>query len=41
MAKGFSIDDVLGDQSKVTRPAGSRMDIVMLRAAGGGNLNEF
>lgn len=30
MAKGFSIDDVLGDQSKVTRPAGSRMDIVML-----------
>lgn len=30
MAKGFSIDDVLGDQSKVTRPAGTRMDIVML-----------
>lgn len=30
MSKGFSIDDVLGDQSKVTRPAGSRMDIVML-----------
>lgn len=30
MAKGFSIDDVLGNQSKVTRPAGTRMDIVML-----------
>lgn len=30
MSKGFSIDDVLGDQSKVTRPAGTRMDIVML-----------
>lgn len=30
MSKGFSIDDVLGDQSKVTRPAGSRMDLVML-----------
>lgn len=30
MSKGFSIDDVLGDQSKVTRPAGARMDIVML-----------
>ena len=30
MSKGFSIDDVLGDQSKVTRPACARMDIVML-----------
>lgn len=30
MAKGFKIDDILGDQSKVHSPAGQKMDIVML-----------
>lgn len=30
MSKGFSVDDILGEQSKALRPAGCRMDIVML-----------
>lgn len=33
MAKGFSVTDILGGQSKPTTPAGQKMQIVMLPAA--------
>lgn len=33
MAKGFSVTDILGGQSKPTAPAGQRMQVVMLPAA--------
>ena len=33
MAKGFSVTDILGGQSKPTAPAGLKMQVVMLPAA--------
>ena len=33
MAKGFSVSDILGGQSKPTAPAGLKMQVVMLPAA--------
>lgn len=33
MAKGFSVTDILGGQSKLTAPAGLKMQVVMLPAA--------
>ena len=33
MAKGFSINDILGSNARTTAPAGQKMQVVMLPAA--------